>query len=93
MKFYEGSYPEFNPDSREMSAVLLAVVHLLQGKRLEVQGKAGFIVYMGSTNCGRRDGFYYEHPGGRTYKETPEEIVRAILPHVGVAAIANAVPR
>lgn len=69
-----------------------AVLDLLQGRRLEVEGphKALPIVYLGSTAENRREQFWYEGPHGRTYKETPEEVVRAVLPHVGYRAIERA---
>jgi hypothetical protein len=75
---------------RERDVVLTASVKLLQGRRLEVQAKSGPPIYMGSSNVDRRDSFWYEHTGGRTYKETPEEVVRAVLRHVGYAAIEQA---
>jgi hypothetical protein len=76
---------------RQDDVVLRAVSKLLMGKRLEVAGKPGLgVVYMGSSSENRRDPFWYEGPHGRTYKESAEAIVRAVLPHVGLAAIDNA---
>ncbi len=75
---------------RRDDAVGRAIVHLIMGKRLEVQGKAGLVIYMGQSRENRRDPFWYEHPGGRTYKGTAAEVLHAVLPHVGTAAIANA---
>jgi len=69
---------------------LRAAAHLLMGRRLEVHGKAGLIIYMGCSTSNRLDPFWYEHPGGRTYKATAVEVVSAVLPHVGSAAIENA---
>lgn len=71
-------------------AVMRAKVRLIQGRRLEVQGPGRLIVYMGSTDAPRRDSFWYEHPGGRTYKEDPEDVVRAVLKHVGYQALNDA---
>lgn len=70
----------------------VAVVRLIQGKRLEVQGPGSLVVYMGSvpSHINRRDPYWYEHPGGRTYKEEPLQVVRAVLPHVGYRAIEEA---
>jgi hypothetical protein len=75
---------------REFDVVQRAATQLIMGKRLEVHGKAGLIFYMGSSKVDRRDPYWYEGPGGRTYKERPEEVVRAILPHVGFDAIDHA---
>lgn len=68
------------------------VLHLIQGKRLEVDGPGRLVLYMGSvpSHIPRRDPYWYEHPGGRTYKESPEEVVRVVLPHVGYKALENA---
>jgi len=66
-----------------------AVVHLLQGRRLEVQ-RGPLTLYMGSSSENRRDPFWYEHPGGRTYKETPLEVVMKVLPHVGFERLEKA---
>lgn len=76
--------------TRERETILLAAVRLLNGKGLEIAGPAGAVIYIGSTIENRRDQFWYEHNGVRTYKETPEECVRAVLPHVGFAAFDNA---
>lgn len=76
--------------ARENDVVMRAAVELMMGKRLEVHGKAGLIIYMGSERHERRDPFWYEGPGGRTHKERPEEVVRAVLPHVGFDAIDHA---
>jgi hypothetical protein len=75
---------------RETDVVLRAIAAVVTGKRLEVNGKAGVVFYLGSTTADRRDPFWYGHTGGRTYKKTAEECVRAILPHVGVDAIDRA---
>lgn len=75
---------------RRNDVKLRAVSRLLQGKRLEVEGKGGLVLYMGSTNEPRRDQFWYEHPGGRTYKNTPEEIVDVVIRHVGLDAVDRA---
>ena len=77
---------------RQDDVILRASVKLITGKRLEVQGPGHLVIYMGQSplHIARRDPFWYEHPGGRTYKETAEEVVRAVLPHVGAAAIDRA---
>lgn len=75
---------------RVESIVLTLSARLSQGLRLEVHGKAGLAVYLGSTTENRRDCFWYEGPHGRTYKEDPADIVRAILPHVGTLALERA---
>lgn len=75
----------------EWGIVQRTAVLLLNGKRLEVRGKAGLIIYLGRATVNRSNPFWYEHPGGRTYKETPEEIIRAVIPHVGFAAIEKAI--
>jgi hypothetical protein len=75
---------------RETDVVLRASAKLLMGKRLEIQGPAKLVIYCGSSTVHRDDPFWYEHPGGRTYKRTAEEVIRAILPHVGFRAIDSA---
>ena len=86
---------------RAEEAVFQAKLILLTSETpLEIEGAHGQgrhdtpnVFYMGSTTANRPDPFWYEHRGGRTYKQTPEEVVRAILPHVGVEAIEKAVQR
>lgn len=75
---------------RRKSASLVAEVHLITGKRLEVHGKAGQVFYMGQSKATRYDPYWYEHTGGRTYKETAKEVVQAIMRHAGVEAIEKA---
>jgi hypothetical protein len=79
------------PTRSQQLALDRARVDLLTGRRLEIHGKGGLVLYAGSSDVHRPDPFWYEHPGGRTYKQTPEEVIRAILPHVGYEAIEKAV--
>lgn len=82
--------PKRSEKRRMHDAVLKATAALLQGKRLEIDRPGRPIIYMGSTTENRRDPFWYEGPHGRTYKETPEEVIRAVLPHVGTEAVLKA---
>lgn len=77
--------------TREQQLVLdRARVHLLTGRRLEIDLPGRRVIYLGSTDAPRADQFWYEHPGGRTYKRTPEEVIQAVLPHVGYTGLAKA---
>jgi hypothetical protein len=76
--------------SREKDVKMKAVVDLLQGRRLEVsRPDRKLILYAGPSSFD--DTFWYEHPGGRTYKQTPEEVVDTIVRHVGIDALDKAV--
>lgn len=76
---------------REALIVSQAIARLQQGKRLEVQSPGHVIYYMGSSrHLGQHEPYWYEHPGGRTYKEEPIQVVRAVLAHVGYKAIDRA---
>ncbi len=55
-----------------------------------VRKRGPLTIYMGSSSENRRDPFWYEHPGGRTYKETPQEVVEKVLPHVGFERLDKA---
>ena len=79
-------------NQREDDAVRAVAIQLLLGRRLEVSDPAGFIVYMGSVDGSnpRRDPFWYEHTGGRTYKEEAEQIARAVLRKVGLGPLEKA---
>jgi hypothetical protein len=77
--------------SRATEAANRAAIQLMRGKRLEVEGKTrGLVFYLGSSSANRRDPFWLEHPGGRTYYERPEHAVEKLLPHVGTEAIERA---
>jgi hypothetical protein len=69
---------------RREEAVRQASLKLLLGKRLEVEGPAGRVFYLGTSRENRRDPFWLEHSGGRTYYERHEEPVERLLPHVGI---------
>jgi hypothetical protein len=72
----------------------VAAIDLMTGKRLEVRAPGGRVIYMGESKMGGPGGsghYYYEHTGGRTYKETPEVVLAAVLPRVGIDAIEQAV--
>ena len=71
-------------------ALLQTAGKLMMGKRLEIEGPAGRVFYMGSSTVNRRDPFWLEHSGGRIYKERPEELVEWLLPHVGSEALLKA---
>ena len=75
---------------RISEAVMHATLLLIIGKRLEVHGKAGLVIYLGSSKQDRPDPYWYEHPGGRTYKREAKEVVKAVLPHVGSEALLKA---
>jgi hypothetical protein len=76
---------------RAKDAVAIAGRHLMTGKRLEVNGKTPReVFYLGSSTENRRDPFWLEHSGGRTYAERPEPLLEKILPHVGTEAIEKA---
>jgi hypothetical protein len=68
---------------------LKTIAALLQGKRLHLFAH-GRDFYLGSSKVDRPDPFWYEHPGGRTYKRTPEEVFDYLLPHVGIKAFEDA---
>lgn len=68
---------------------LKTVAALLSGKRLHLVSR-GRDFYLGSSKVDRRDPFWYEHSGGRTYKHTPEEVFDYLLPHVGIQAFEDA---
>ena len=69
---------------------LQAIVDLLSGRRLYVEGPTGREhVYLGESKVNRRDPYWVEHRGGRTYFVTAEEAVDYVLPHVGVKALED----
>ena len=77
---------------RERKYVLMVTkIDLLNGRRLEVHGPGRLVLYMGSNDTNPREPFYYEHPGGRTYKATPKEVIDVVLRHVGYEAVEKAV--
>lgn len=75
---------------RARIAGLQAVIHLLNGRRLEIAGEAGETLYAGRSTVDRPDLYWYEHSGGRTYNETPEYVIGVLMRHVGVEAIEKA---
>jgi hypothetical protein len=76
--------------SRMDEAIHQTALKLILGKRLEIRGKSGMIVYAGQSRESRADPFWYEYPGGRTYKRDAFEVIRAILPHVGIEGLEKA---
>ena len=76
---------------RAKDAVSIAGVQLMMGKRLEINGRTPReVFYLGSSTENRRDPFWLEHPGGRTYAERPEPLVEKVLAHVGTEAVERA---
>lgn len=71
---------------REKYIIDRLCIRLMTGERFEISAKAG-VFYLGSSDAGRIDPFWYEGPLGRTYKETTHEVVEAVLSRVGIAAL------
>ena len=78
------------PDKRAREVIMRMTIHLIMGRRLEIQGPGKLVLYVGQSLVLRDDPYWYEHPGGRTYKRTPREVLEAILPHVGTDALERA---
>jgi len=82
-------------DARVDSAVLSASVLLTTDRTLTVKVPGRPTLVLGyrsmSGTPGRDDHHYVQHPGGRTYYESPGEAVRFVVSHMGVAAVEDAI--
>ncbi len=71
-------------------ALDVAVVRLIEGLRLECSVPGRPTLVLGRSDVGRRDPYFCEHPGGRTYHEDPREAAAFVVAHLGVQALEEA---